>query len=266
MKTIMKAMQWLSKLILSAVITSLICIVSTFWVVHTYVDMILEQYHLKSAVSTTPDWSKFVTHAGKQLGAFRLFGDEASGASDLNGTNQDKTQEDENTLPVFGNQPGTNPSNGQDVKINGGENGASNSQPQQPSTGSSSQRKPPEDAVAVFGHQNGITEGAGNGAGNGSGSAGASGIDSDLSSDSSAGKIVVSGEEFTKKKEQLSTDAKNKIFNLMVKRVPQTEMQNISKLIEAGITASELKEIEQLLQKHLKPEEYSQLLGLIQQQ
>jgi hypothetical protein len=34
--------------------------------------------------------------------------------------------------------------------------------------------------------------------------------------------------------------------------------------MEGGITSGELKEIEQVLQKYLKKEEYSQLLGLIQ--
>ncbi|NOU94737.1 hypothetical protein GC093_16135 [Paenibacillus sp. LMG 31456] len=290
----MKAMQWLSKLIISAIITSMICVASTFWVVNTYVDMILEQYHLKSAVSTTPDWSKFMQHASKQLGAFRLFGNEA-GAVDPSG--RSAKQKGEETMPVF-EQP-ANGLNGLDM-TNSGENGKSSSQ-QPSSTGSTSQRKPPEDAVAVFGQQNGITEGSSSEAGSASGGAAGSasstgsikkdtrtsaeisgaakrenggntagssstggqvaGIGSDT-----AEKVVVSGEEFTKKKEQLSTNDKTKIFNLLVKRVPQNEMQHISKLMEDGITGSELKEIERVLQAYMKPEEYSQLLSLIKQE
>ncbi|MCR8634855.1 hypothetical protein [Paenibacillus radicis (ex Xue et al. 2023)] len=294
----MKTMEWLSKLIISAIITSMICVASTFWVVNTYVDMILEQYNLKSAVNTTPDWSKFMQHASKQLGAFRLFGNEA-GAVDPSGRSGKKGAE---TLPVFGEQPGTGLS-GTDMTNSGGESGKSGSE-QPPSTGSTSQRKPPEDAVAVFGHQNTMTEGSNREAGSSTrgtaSSTSSRGIGSDAgntakkdsrtsaeiggsvkkessSSATSGGtaavngleageKVVVSGEEFTKKKEQLSTNDKTKIFNLLVKRLPQNEIQHISKLMEDGITASELKEIEQLLQTYMKPEEYSQLLGMIKQQ
>lgn len=76
-------------------------------------------------------------------------------------------------------------------------------------------------------------------------------------------KIVVSSEEFTKKKEQLSEENKVKIFSLLVSRVPQEEMQRISAILEDGITAAELKELEELLQRYLEPEEYQQLQSLI---
>lgn len=76
-------------------------------------------------------------------------------------------------------------------------------------------------------------------------------------------RVVVSSEEFTKKKEQLSEGNKAKIFSLLVSRVSQEEMQKISVILEDGITAAELKELEELLQRRLKPEEYQQLQSLI---
>lgn len=98
----------------------------------------------------------------------------------------------------------------------------------------------PEDAVAVWSRQSGQTE---------------------LPEEER--RIVVSSEEFAKKKDQLSEANKAKIFSLLVPRVPQEEMQRISVILEDGITAAELKELEELLQRHLKPEEYQQLQSLI---
>ncbi|TDF94380.1 hypothetical protein [Paenibacillus piri] len=282
----MKAIHWLSKLVISALITSLICVVSTFWVVNTYVDMILEQYNLKSAVSATPDWSKFAAHAGKQLQGFRLFGGAAGGTAGANGQAANKSgMAGDGTLPAIsiGEQSGA----GSD----GSEGGASETKPSQ-STGkeSSTQRKPPEDAVAVFGHGSGdkTAPGAGSGTGSSAGSgtgteagsaaqsgksASGSGISPGGSSVPGSGtgsgsetdeKIVVSAEQFTKKKDQLSTENKNKIFNMLVTRVPQKEMQAITNMMEGGITASEMKEIEKLLKTYMKPDEYDQLLRMIQ--
>lgn len=61
-------------------------------------------------------------------------------------------------------------------------------------------------------------------------------------------KVVVSGEEFAKKKDELTQEQKNKIFSV-ISKLPQEDIQYISKLMENGITASELKELEQILQK-----------------
>ncbi|MNI88538.1 hypothetical protein D3C73_1458500 [compost metagenome] len=75
-------------------------------------------------------------------------------------------------------------------------------------------------------------------------------------------KVVVSGEEFAKKKDELTQEQKNKIFSV-ISKLPQEDIQYISKLMENGITASELKELEQILQKRLQPEEYADLLKLL---
>jgi hypothetical protein len=259
-----RMIQRLVKLFVSVLITSLVCIVCTFAVMNTYIDMILDQYQLKSSAFTAPSWSQFVAHIEKQAAGFNLFGSAARTAADR----------PVSTKPIADNNELQSGSDGSKVD------------PQQPQPKSTIRETPPDDALAVFGQQAGTTQkkpaaevnpprstvkgetiDSGIGAAAGSGR----GIDSVSGSADKPGsingtdtsKVVVSSEEFAKKKEQLSSDDKNKIFKLLMTRIPQAEIQKISQIMEDGITASELKDIEQLLQNYLKPEEYSQLLSMI---
>lgn len=235
----MKGIEWLAKLVLSALITSAVCIASTFWAVSTYADMILTQYNLKPVVSAAPGWPQFVAELGRQATGVNLFGAGKKPADQQTAADTNRQSDravsgaiDTGADPMKPAETGT---------------GSGATDPNVPSTGSgpSTGKKPPEDAVAVFGHQSGQSAGSG------------------ASASEDSKRIVMSGEDFAKKKDQLSNEDKNKIFNMLAARVPQTEMQTISRLMEDGITAAELKQIEQLLQKYLKPEEYTQLLGLI---
>jgi hypothetical protein len=214
-----------------AVITSIVCVASTFWVINTYVDLLLEQFQIKPAVSAAPDWPKFTARLGKQLAGFRFFGGDPYASQD--------------SRPVLGSPSAADVKGSEDSSNSRTGDGTSNQPPSKSGsgTGGSGKKAPPDDAVAVFGQQSGSSTG----------------------SSGTEGKVIVTGEEFTRKKEQLSSGDRNNIFNLLVTRVPQKEMQNISQMMEDGITAGELKEIEQVLQKYLKPEEYSQLLSMIKQ-
>lgn len=231
----MKLLQGMIKLLVSIMITSIVCVVCTFTVMNAYVDMILDQYQLKSSALTAPNWSQFMAHLGKQAEGFHLFA------------------EGKNEIPPKGTQPDNRTGTNRDT--------------------------PPNDAIAVFGQQKGADTPDSSAAGSGlakpntgtvsestpnSSISNSSGLKADGSTDTGlGGKVVVSGEEFTKKKEQLSNEDKNQIFKLLLTRVPQGEIQHISSMMEDGITASELSEIEKILKNYLKPEEYSQLLGMI---
>ncbi len=75
--------------------------------------------------------------------------------------------------------------------------------------------------------------------------------------------LVMSEEQFQTKKEQLSSEDKTIIFSAL-SRLPQEEMQTISTLVEDGITSEELAKVEKIVEQHLKPEEYKQLLVILQ--
>ncbi|MCP3775203.1 hypothetical protein NLX71_18185 [Paenibacillus sp. MZ04-78.2] len=227
-------MKWLigiAKLAVSAAITSLCCVALTFAAANTYVDLLLDQYHIPRPAGQKIEWSAFMSRFTAQLGLGTGGGVPA------------KPKDLAVSVPPASNTPSSSETGMKertqtDGKTTAPGSGKANDDPY----------RVPEDAVAVWSRQSGK----------------ASNKQDSLAEQER--KVVVSSEEVTKKKEQLSEADKAKIFSLMVSRVPQEDMQTISKLMEDGITAGELKEIERLLQKSLKPDEYKQLIGLIQKE
>ncbi|MDQ1911156.1 hypothetical protein RAC89_11900 [Paenibacillus sp. GD4] len=213
----MKLMLWLAKLAVSAVVTSLCCLALTFFAVNSYVDLLLEQYHIPRQAGQSIQWNQLVSHMAKQFDS--MVGMGGSG----------KPPADREVAAVSGN-----PTDEKKQERTGTETGG-----QTPKPSSTTERKPPEDAVAVWSRQS----------------------VSSMTSEEDR-KVVVSGEEFAKKKDELTQEQKNKIFSV-ISKLPQEDIQYISKLMENGITASELKELEQILQKRLQPEEYADLLKLL---
>jgi hypothetical protein len=69
------------------------------------------------------------------------------------------------------------------------------------------------------------------------------------------GNMLMSSEEFYKKKEQLSGADKMMIFNLVISKLPETEIQKISNELEVGITIENWTDIQNTVKKYLKPEE-----------
>ncbi|MBP1963828.1 hypothetical protein [Paenibacillus aceris] len=76
-------------------------------------------------------------------------------------------------------------------------------------------------------------------------------------------ELVMSTEDFAKKKEALSSDDKMKIFSLVVAKLPQNEVQHLSVLLEDGITTDELKQVNDTLKKYLNETELKQLTDIL---
>ncbi|WP_426450374.1 hypothetical protein ACP26L_35745 [Paenibacillus sp. S-38] len=232
-------MKWLKSLVrlgVTATVTSVCCVALTFLAVNTYVDMLLDQYHIQRPAGQKIDWSGFAGRFSAQLG----LGSAVSEPSPAGGKD----------LAVAAQaQPSTVPDAESGTTSGGGSGSGSGAAP-----GAGDQRpvdpyRKPDDAVAVWSRQ--------------SSSQLQGSQDSGQEADK---KIVMSGEEFNKLKDGLSESDKSKVFGMLYNRVPPEEMQKISLLLEDGITAAELKELEQVLQRNLKEEEYKQLLGMIEKQ
>ncbi|MBP1153282.1 MULTISPECIES: hypothetical protein [unclassified Paenibacillus] len=211
----MKWMSWMLKLGISAVVTSLCCVVMTFLAVNAYVNVLLDQYQIQRPGNQKMEWSRFVNRFTAQLGI---------------GMNEEEDKKTKDLAVSAKESPSTSSATGTN-KSGGG------------SPGSQDLVDPyrvPEDAVAVWNRQSEQAE---------------------LPEEER--RVVVSSEEFAEKKEQLSEENKAKIFSILISRLPQEEMQRISVIMEDGITAAELKELQQLFQAHLKPGEYQQLQSLI---
>ncbi|OUM93692.1 MAG: hypothetical protein A9Z00_05565 [Thermobacillus sp. ZCTH02-B1] len=78
-----------------------------------------------------------------------------------------------------------------------------------------------------------------------------------------AGETVVSTEELLEAKSRLTEDERNRLFAILVGKVPQEEWQRISEYAEGGFTADELLRVQQIVAAHLDREEYEELMGIL---
>lgn len=80
----------------------------------------------------------------------------------------------------------------------------------------------------------------------------------------SSPELVMTPDAIGDIKDNLPADEKLQIFNILMTKLPQTEMQTISALMEGGLTHDEMEEIQDIVSKHVEPEEYEKLMKMIQ--
>jgi len=76
-------------------------------------------------------------------------------------------------------------------------------------------------------------------------------------------QIVISAEQFQEKREKLSEEDKNAVFSLLISRLPEEVLQQLSTKLEDGLTNAELVEIEKIVERYVKPEELEQLMDIV---
>jgi hypothetical protein len=77
------------------------------------------------------------------------------------------------------------------------------------------------------------------------------------------GAVVMSAEDIIKRKNNLSAEEKQQILALLVDKLPEADMQRLTALLEGGLTAAELQEMEKSLKTYLDGNEYANLLHMI---
>lgn len=80
---------------------------------------------------------------------------------------------------------------------------------------------------------------------------------------SSEQELVMTPEAMLNLKENLPADEKTNIFNILMAKLPQEEMQKISKAMEDGLTVSEVQELQQVIAKYVDQEEYETLMKML---
>ncbi|MGF7049317.1 hypothetical protein J2T13_003827 [Paenibacillus sp. DS2015] len=75
--------------------------------------------------------------------------------------------------------------------------------------------------------------------------------------------VIVTPDEVLRKKDNLPVGEKEEIFNILMTKLPQQEVQNISTAMENGLTEQELISIEKTLSQYLSQEEYDKLMALL---
>ncbi|MBW4084838.1 hypothetical protein [Paenibacillus sp. S150] len=76
-------------------------------------------------------------------------------------------------------------------------------------------------------------------------------------------QLVMTPEAMRDLKENLPTDEKTNIFNILMTKLPQEEMQKISAAMEDGLTEGEVKELQQVIAKYVDQEEYEALMKML---
>ncbi|WP_028594549.1 hypothetical protein [Paenibacillus assamensis] len=79
----------------------------------------------------------------------------------------------------------------------------------------------------------------------------------------SGNRVLVTPEAIVEGKDKLTEQTKEKLFSTLMKKLPADDWQRISTLMEEGLTAAELIEMEQILAKHLNDEEYKQMREIL---
>ncbi|WNQ11480.1 hypothetical protein MJA45_28455 [Paenibacillus aurantius] len=75
--------------------------------------------------------------------------------------------------------------------------------------------------------------------------------------------LVMSAEDFIKKKEKLSDEDKMKIFTTLAGSLPASELQTLSAMAEDGITGEEMGKIQSMIDKYIKPEQVKELTAIL---
>ena len=104
------------------------------------------------------------------------------------------------------------------------------------------EEKAPEDALAVMGEASNADEQS------------TSGLDQQL---------VMTPDAMGQLKDSLPADEKTNIFNILMTKLPQEEMQKISTAMEDGLTESEVKEIQEVISKYVNQDEYDLLMKML---
>lgn len=234
----MKWATWLVKMCAVALIMTMVSLYATWTAVQMMVGKVLEQYNLGSEMRKI-EFSDFLAEFGKSLNIMK----QPAGL----GTRTAKN----GSLPPDGGSTNA-----------GADSKASGTGSVQPGTGS------------------GSTGAGGSGAGNAIGENGgewkpdATGQDalpawSQTSSGASQGqeqtekRTVLSTEALQSTKDKISAEDKMKLFSMVYTKLPPAEFQNISRLMEDGITQTELSEMETIVRKHLTKEEFQQLMNIL---
>jgi hypothetical protein len=236
---VIKLINWLTKIIIQTMLIAGLTIYLTWVTVHTYVDKLLSKYHLDSAESKI-GFSDFLSQMSGSLNILKpsRLNNQASGKTSELAQSPEPTKEPlRQTLsdPAITEIPAM-------VKPEG--TTSPKPEPATSDAASTGAVKAADDSVSVWKQT-----------GNAS--------NQEQSKTGKQKELVMSAEQFTKKKGQITDKDKVTIFTLLATRLPQTEFQQISTYVEDGVTEQEWVDIQKIVEQYLKPEEYKELQDIL---
>lgn len=222
----MNWMKWLLKVSLTTLLVSTLTIVTTGFVVNTYIQSVLSSFNIQLETESMGVGGMMKSMLGIGSGSKP---DPVNTAKE-NGQTEDKGAAAEDSISGAG----------KDTDAGKAEDDETSTKPSG-TTGDSPENEAPDNSLPVMSMN---TSGSGN---------------STLEDQ----EIVMTPGDIVDRKGSLSTEDKEEIFTILMNKLPQSEMQKISEAMEDGLTAAELEEIEQGISKYLNPEEFDKLISLL---
>jgi hypothetical protein len=296
-----KMFSWVGKSVAAGLIVSFLSIWTTGYIVNSYVESLLKQYHLPIEVqpfAMSGVWGKLWgadpgNGGGKNQTAERDKADETIGAG---GNNQNGGGEAAPATAAETSALSGAPGDGDIASIEGdgavsasaegsaaAEEAAGHEADSAANDGTGSNAEP----AAAGGSGTAAGSSAADSAGGDAGSAQPSGTQKsdapgektqpgNASTPAAGGEAAPSGavpvwndeavvttDEMLSAKTQMSASDKDKLFDLLISKLPQKELQNISTYVENGLTETELNDVQQIVAKYLNRNEYDQMMSIL---
>ncbi|KAI7282683.1 hypothetical protein KC345_g3400 [Hortaea werneckii] len=203
---------------LIVVLASGLSILTTAYVVNTYIQSVLASFDIK------------LDGPGQGIGGFvKSLTGMGSQAESTDTTDKTDTTDTADSLKDA------------DSSKSGGDQGNSSSPPSKTSE-EPVEETVPEDALPVMGQAAGTDEQS----------------DSALEQE-----LVMTPDAMRDLKNNLPADEKSNIFNILMAKLPQEEMQKISAAMEDGLTESEVKDLQQVIAEYVDADEYDALMKML---
>lgn len=222
----MRWIGWLAKWAAGALLASALSVLTTFYMVESYMEALLARWNLSVPEAPVLDLERLFS-LGETANKGEAEGEVSEPNPNLRETGRDRPIGGalKVTAPVVSGEAGGSPGSGTAA-------GEGNLPDETPEPVSGAGEPFDQDAVPVFG--------------------------SALS-----GALVMSAEEFNEKRKNLSESDKAEIFTILLNRVPQEELQMLSLLLEDGITADEANTMMEVIGGYLEREEVNRLLAIL---
>ena len=241
----MKWLGWILKLCVTIVAVSLLTVATTGYIVNSYIQSLMSSYNLP-VTGQAPGFGgimKGMLGFGKDSGRTSQVEEEADPGDHVDNVDSSSVADADSNKT---GDNSTDPSGGGGEK-NGTPSGKTSETSGNPPSGSTGKDanetdpngNAPEDALPVMG---GMSAGD------------ALGEDQ---------QVVVTPDDLVAKKEELPDKQKEEIFAILMKKLPQEEMQILTVALEGGLTETEMMNIEQMLSKHLDKTEYAKVMELL---
>ncbi|MHA6481632.1 hypothetical protein ACX1C1_06985 [Paenibacillus sp. strain BS8-2] len=237
----LRGLTWLAKLVAAGLILSFLSIWTTGYIVTSYLESVLKQYELPIDVppmAMSGVWGKLWGSEPHLTEQEENVAEGQGSEDDGNDNTAEKESDPIEAEEAFGEveEPALT-----DVGVGKGSGAAGSAD--SPGSGSESDE--------VGGAAEGWT-GTDESGGTVEGIGGTDGTETALSTD-----------ELTETKDKMSDEDKNKLFDLLLTKLPQEQLQQISLYMEEGLTEREVTNIEQIMAQYLDTQEYESMMDIL---